>query len=636
MTRATVDMLRLHATALLFPVFFASLATSLPCEAYQEAPMLAERVARGELPPVEQRLPENPAVVEPVESIGTYGGTWRRAALGGADTVLTTRMGYEPPLRWDKTARKVVPGLAERWEVLDEGRTYILYLRKGLRWSDGHPLTAEDFLFTFEDVLKNKELAPVFPAWLNIGGTPVRLSAPDPCTLVYEFAAPYGIFPQAMAFSGCVGILLPKHYMKQFHPKYAGLENVEKLARQEGLELWREIFANRANHVDNPDLPNWRPFILTVPPPALRIVAERNPYYWKVDPEGNQLPYIDRVVFTDVSNNEIITMKALNGELDFQARRIDFTNYSLFQENSDDAGYRVARDLDTSSITLYVNNYSKDPVMRPILQSRDFRIALSLAIDRDEINFLLFDGLGEPARGIACPQDPFYLPEFDEKYLEYDPEQANALLDAVGLTRGPNGMRRLPDGRPFREMINLYPSETGTPQELWQLVAAYYREVGLDFIVKMDARGLSTLQAHNGNYNFFGYRNGVMHWVVHPLWHVPWTGGSFYAPLYGRHVASSGRDVKSVKPSPEFQRLVDWYLELRSSVDKERRLEMGHNILGQWAEECYAVGICRPQVLTIINKRFRNVPDHIIHDYRIYTPGYIGIEQFYFEGGSNQ
>jgi ABC-type transport system substrate-binding protein len=106
--------------------------------------------------------------------------------------------------------------------------------------------------------------------------------------------------------------------------------------------------------------------------------------------------------------------------------------------------------------------------------------------------------------------------------------------------------------------------------------------------------------------------------------------------LYGRYVASSGRDVKSVKLSPEFQRLVDWYLELRSSVDKERRLEMGHNILGQWAEECYAVGICRPQVLTIINKRFRNVPDHIIHDYRIYTPGYIGIEQFYFEGGSNQ
>ncbi|MFO7974172.1 MAG: ABC transporter substrate-binding protein [Candidatus Hydrogenedentota bacterium] len=328
-------------------------------------------------------------------------------------------------------------------------------------------------------------------------------------------------------------------------------------------------------------------------------------------------------------------MKALYGELDFQARRIDFTNYSLFKENSEHAGYRVAKDLDTSTITLYINNYSKDPGIRPILQNRDFRIALSLAINRDEINFLLFDGLGEPARGIACPHDPYYLPEFDENYLEYDPERANALLDKAGLKRGPNGMRRLPNGKPFRQMLNLYPSETGTPQELWQLVATYYREVGLDFVVKVDARGLSTLQAHNGNYNFFGYRNGVMHWVVHPLWHVPWSGGSFYAPLYGRYVASNGKGVNSVKPSPEFQRLVDWYLELRSSVDKEHRLEIGQNILRQWAEECYAVGICRPQVLTIINKRFRNVPDHIIHDYRLSTPGYIGIEQFYFEGGSN-
>ncbi len=598
--------------------------------------MLAERVARGELPPVDERLPENPAIVEPVESIGTYGGTWRRAALGGADTMLTTRMGYEPPLRWDTTGRKVVPGLAERWEVRDEGRTYILYLRKGLKWSDGHPLTAEDFLFAYEDFLLNKELSPIFPAWLAMDGQPVKLSAPDLHTLVYEFAAPYGIFPQAMAFSGCVGILLPRHYLKQFHPKYAGLEAVEELTRNEGLGLWRELFARQSDYLQNPELPNWRPFILTVPPPAMRVVAERNPYYWKVDPEGNQLPYIDRVAFTDVSNNEIITLKALNGELDFQARRIDATNYALFTENSDRAGYRVVKHPDSTALTLYINNHSKNPEIRPLLQNRDFRIALSLALNRDEINFLMFDGMGVPARGIACPYDPYYLPEFDAKYLEYDPVQANALLDKAGLRRGPDGMRCFPDGKPFRQILNLYPSETGTPQELWELVAAQFREVGLDFVVKVDARGLSTLQSRNGNYDFFGYLNGVMHWVVNPVWHVPWESGSFYAPLYGRYVASGGRDAFGLKPTPEFQRLVNWYLEMRSTVDEGRRRELGHAILRQWVEECYSIGICRPQVLTIINKRFRNVPEHIIHDNRVSTPGYIGIEQFYFEGGSNQ
>ncbi len=598
--------------------------------------MLAERVARGELPPVDQRLPENPAIVEPVESIGTYGGTWRRAAMGGLDTMLTTRMGYDPPLRWDRTGKKVVPGLAERWEMLDEGRTYVLNLRKGLKWSDGHPLTAEDFIFTYEDVLLNKEITPLFPAWLKVGGEPVRVTAPNPYTLVYEFAASYGIFPQAMAFSGCAGLLLPKHYMAQFHPKYAGLKTVEQLAKSEGLGLWGEIFLKRADYSFNPELPNWRPFVLTVPPPATRVVAERNPYYWKVDPAGNQLPYIDRVAFTDVSNNELITIKALNGELDFQARRIDPTNYSLFMENRARGGYRVAQNPDTETLTLFINNYSKDPEIRPLLQNRDFRIALSLAINRDEINFLLFDGMAEPALGIACPYDPYYLPEFDKKYLEYDPVRANALLDKAGLVRGSNGMRCLPGGEPFRQTLNLYPSETGAPQELWQLVAEYFREVGLDFVVRVDARGLSTLQAINGNYNFFGYCNGCLHWVVDPVVHVPWGGGSFYAPLYGRYVASDGKDAYGVKPTPEFQRLVDWYLEMRSTVDEQRRLELGHNILGQWAEECYSVGICRPQVLTIINKRFRNVPEHIIHDYRISTPGYIGIEQFYFEGGSPQ
>jgi peptide/nickel transport system substrate-binding protein len=591
--------------------------------------MLAARVAAGSLPPVQGRLPETPVVVKPVTAIGKYGGTWRRLTLGGRDIQLDCRMGYEPLVRWDRTATKVAPGLAASWEILDGGRTYVFHLRPGLKWSDGHPMTSADFLFYYEDHLCNKELSPVLPAWLCVGGEPVKVTAPDPCTVVYRFASPYGIFLEVLAYRGN-SMVSPKHYMRQFHPRYTDDAELTRQARKHGFDLWRQLFFRRLNLNENPDLPTWKPFKLVVPPPGSRMIAERNPFYWKVDPAGNQLPYIDRVSYTDVQNNEIVTIKALAGEVDFQARRIDATNYGLFMENRATGKYRILRDSNPSTTALYLNQYSKDPAIRALLQDRRFRIALSLAIDREELIFLLFSGMAVPSRGVASPYDPHYLPEFDQAYLDYDPDRARALLDEVGLARGPDGMRRMPDGRPFRQILHVYPAESGTSSDLWQLVADYFREVGLDFVVKIDAVYLSVMQIQNGNSDFWAYNQTGVHWILDPQWFVPWRSTSYFAPLYGRYLATGGK--RGVKPPPELQQLVDWYIELRSVVDdKQRQLELGQRILRQWAEECYVVGICRNELLTVVSNRFKNVPDRIVHDWRVMTPGYIGIEQFYID-----
>ena len=617
-------------------VLGALVIAALPALGYQEAPMLAERVAAGELPPVEERLPENPAVVEPLEGIGVHGGTWRRLAMGGRDISLASRLGYEPLVRWDRTGKNVAPGLAESWEILDAGRTYVFHLRKGLKWSDGHPLTSEDLLFYYEDVLCNKELSPVFPSWLMVAGERVKLTAPDPYTVIFSFVAPHGLFLEMLAYRSH-GIIFPKHYLKQFHADYADPAELERKAKERGMALWRQLFGLKADCNNNPDLPTCRPFNITVPSPATRMVAERNPYYWKVDPEGNQLPYIDRITYANVQNNEIITIKAMAGETDFQARGIDATNYALFMENRERGNYHVLRDLSPGSVVLYVNQYSKDAELRPLLQDRRFRIALALAINREELIFLLYSGMAVPSRGIASPYDPYYLPEFDEKYLEYDPGRANALLDQLGMKKDARGMRRLPSGRPFRQMLNVFPSEAGTTSDLWQLVADYFREVGLDFTVKLDAPALSRLQVCNGNSDFWAYAVAGMNWVVDPVWYVPWASSTYFAPLYGRYVASRGKDKQGVKPPPEIQRLVDWYLDMCSVPRDEtgripkRRLELGRSILRQWSQECYTIGICRQELVTIVSNRFKNVPEHIIHDYRIMTPGYIGIEQFYLD-----
>lgn len=607
-------------------------AQAQPSVTYHEAPMLAQRVARGELPPVEQRLPEKPMVVEPVESVGKYGGTWRRLAVGPGDIHLVARLGYESLVRWDRTGRKVVPGLAESWEILDEGRRYVFHLRPGVRWSDGEPFTSDDFMFWYKDVLTNKELTPVPFPWLVVDGVVADVQAPDTYTVEFRFAKPYGIFLEQLAFNGRL-MLTPKHHLKQFHPRYADPAAIQAAIQKTGTGVWQTLFQNK-NHPDrNPDLPVLGPFQLKTSPSLPRVIAERNPYYWKVDPAGNQLPYLDEIAYIMVQNGEILNIKAMTGEADFQDRRIDAANFPLFMENRRKGKYRVLRDENPTPTVLYLNQYSKDPAIRSLLQDRRFRIALSLAVNRQELIDLIYSGMAKPSRGVSSPFDRFYLPEYDAKYLEYDPDQANRLLDEVGLTCGSDGMRRMPDGKPFRQILNVFPSETGVGIEIWQLVADYFREIGLDFVVKMDSPQLSVLQIRNGNSDFWAYNAVGLHWIVDPIWYVPWGDTSYFAPLYGRYRSSKGKI--GVKPPEEFQRLIDWYLELTSVVnDESRRLELGRRILGQWADECYTVGICRNELLTIVSDRFKNVPEDIIHDYRVMTPGYIGIEQFYIDEGS--
>ncbi|MFO7976101.1 MAG: ABC transporter substrate-binding protein [Candidatus Hydrogenedentota bacterium] len=596
--------------------------------AYQEAPMLRKMVREGLLPPVDKRLPENPMVVEPVKRIGEYGGTWRRFSLGNRDLLLNTRMGYEPLVRWGRDGTTIIPNLAESWEVLEEGRTYVFHLRKGLKWSDGHPLTAADIEFFVNEHLGNSEILPIFPSWLKTNDERVRFHAPDPHTAVFEFTEPYSIFLGMMAYQGA-NIIAPRHYLEQFHGNFRDPDELQRLTNEAKFSHWRDLYTYMYDLNQNPECPTHRPYQLVTDIPAQRMIARRNPYYWKVDPEGNQLPYIDEVAYADVQNNEIVTMKAMSGETDFQSRRINASNYSLFMEYRERGNYRVLRDMSPGSAVLYVNPHSKNEAIRPILAARDFRIALSLAINRAEIDFMLFAGMAEPSRGIASKYDPYYLPEFDQKYLEYDPERANELLDGLGLKRGPGGMRRLPNGKPFRQVINVYATEGGTPNELWQLVADYFREVGLNFTVQVDAVLLSPMQMRNGNTDFWAYGTAGMHWVLNPVWYVPCQSNSYFAPLYGRYIASEGKDTMGVKPPEEYQRLYDWYQELLRTTNKDKRLELGHNILRQWSEQCYTVGICRQELLTIVRNEFRNVPDTIIHDYRVFTPGYIGIEQFY-------
>ncbi len=258
--------------------------------ARKEAPQLAALVREGKLPPVEQRLPKAPLVVQPIEKVGKYGGTWRNVILGGADlATLTTTIGYEHLVRWDRDWDNIVPNVAESYEVNADGSEFTFKLREGHKWSDGQPFTADDIMFWYEDVSLNKDLNPGgFGSWLKSGGKDVVVEKIDNRTVKFKFAAPNGLFLSFMCTANGSGITqYPKHYAQQFHKKY-NPDGVERLAREANQDGWIRLFQTKCSGIpgtpynavwQNPELPTLHAWDITAPfTGTTRVTAERNPY----------------------------------------------------------------------------------------------------------------------------------------------------------------------------------------------------------------------------------------------------------------------------------------------------------------------------------------------------------------------
>ncbi|HOK30303.1 MAG TPA: ABC transporter substrate-binding protein, partial [bacterium] len=361
---------------------------------FAESPQLAELVKQGKLPPLEQRIPKNPLVVTPYEEIGQYGGTWRRTWSGLSDSAGPYKLCSEHLVMFNKDGTKVLPNVAESWKVTRDAKTYTFKLREGIRWSDGTPLTTEDVVFWYEDIILNKDLTPTIPNWLTSGGKPLKLEKIDTYTFKVEFEEPNALFLISIGkMGGGHTFFAPKHYLKQFHPKYTPKEKLDELVKKAGLQNWYQLFGNMNDFLQNPDLPVIYPWKATNLPTATLQIMERNPYYWKIDPEGNQLPYIDRITHTLLgSAGETAVLKAISGEVDMQERGLVIDNYTLLMENRTKGNYRVLRwpQGTGASPAILLNQNVKDPVLRKIFEDRRFRIALSLAINREEINQLFY------------------------------------------------------------------------------------------------------------------------------------------------------------------------------------------------------------------------------------------------------
>lgn len=597
---------------------------------YNEAPALADKVAAGELPPVEERLPANPMVVVGGEgdTIGKYGGIWHRAWRGVNDFHAYGRIVYDPVLRWPRDPNDPVqPGLADEWTWNEDGTQLTLHFREGLKWSDGEPFTVDDVLFWWEAIETDTNVTAAIHGEWTVGGSPMELEKIDDQTITLKFAAPNGLAETVgLAFHGGqwplgferFGFFAPKHYLEQFHPAFSDSGSYEAF----------EAAAFDYN-VDRPVMWAWK--ITQYEEGASLMVAERNPYYWRVDEEGNQLPYIDTVYFHFVDSVTAVNAMGVAGELDMQARAIDLAQFPVYQDNAESGNYHMLLwpQAQASSATLWFNQSFADDNYRNLFQNIAFRKAMSHAIDRETINQVAYLGQGTPRTISVVPDSPCYIPELENLNGEYDPALATSLLEEAGLVKGADGFFTFADGTELLLKIETQDTGTGMTDSL-ELISQWWSEVGIKSEVEVSTRDVYWPRAGANEVMVatWGTDRGLVP-MVDPIYQFPFDERSWMAPAMGVWYKTGGAD--GIEPTADFKAVMDLYDEYKLTTDSAKQVEICKAIVRATTEGVWTLGtvglVPNP---VVVKNNFMNVSENHTADWIIMTPGTLDPAHFYF------
>jgi peptide/nickel transport system substrate-binding protein len=587
--------------------------------ALQETPFFAEAVAGGKLPAVQKRIPREPALAE-LEKFGQPGGELRMLMSSPKDTRLMVVYGYARLVAYTP-ALAIVPDMLLGVDV-DEGRTFTLHLRPGHKWSDGQPFTSDDFRYWFEDIAGNKELSPGgLPMQMMAGGEPPKFEVIDETTVRFTWSRPNPLFLPALAGPDPIFIFAPAHYLKQFHEKYADKDKLAALVKDAGVRNWAALHTKRYAPYknDDPKLPSLDPWVLKTKLPADRIVFERNPYYYRVDGAGHQLPYLDRVVFT-IADSQIIPAKTGAGESDLQARYLRFDDYTFLKANEEGGDYQVRlwRTGPGSQLALYPNLNVNDEVWRKLIRDVRFRRALSLAIDRHEINQALYFGLAIEGQNTVLPQSPLFRTEYRADWAQYDLDQANKLLDEIGLTeRGADNVRLLPDGRPLAIIVE-NSGESSEKSDVLELIRDSWRHIGVQLYSKPAQLTLFRRRVFSGDAVMSldkGVENGLATALMSPAEFAPTEQQQLQWPKWGEYAETKGKageapDLAVAKKLYELNR--DW-LAATAEEDKER---IWHEMLALYSDQVFSIGLIAGVLQpVVVNDRLRNVPEDGIYNW---------------------
>jgi peptide/nickel transport system substrate-binding protein len=591
--------------------------------AYLETPSLAALVQEGKLPPVAERLPDVPLVApmnQADQSIGRHGGTVNTIMASAKDVRLMVVYGYARLVKFDRSL-ELVPDILQSVDIVD-GREFTMHLRPGHRWSDGNPFTAEDFRYYWEDVANNELLSPTGPPTvLRVEGELPTVTFIDKTTIRYAWSKPNPAFLPALASATPLYIFRPAHYLSQFHARYHDEATLNAKAKEQGQRNWAALH-NKEDHQyrnENVNLPSLEPWINTTDGPAERFVFQRNPYYHKVDPEGRQLPYLDSVVL-NVASGKIIPAKVGTGQSDLQARYLRFDNFTFLKRNEKKSGYstylwRVAKG---SHLTLFPNLNASDPVWRKLLRDVRFRRALSLGIDRHELNQVIYYGLALEAQNTVLPESPLFKEKYQKAWATFDLAAANRLLDEIGLTgRDDRGIRLLPDGRPL-EIIVESTGESTEEADVLELITDRWLEIGVKLLTKPSQRDVMRNRVFAGDTIMSissGLENGVPNGDMDPEGLAPIHQINYQWPKWGQYAETMGQMGEPID-MPEAKRLVELHKMWKQATNTPDRRKIWHEMLEINAEQVYTIGLISGVLQPVVVRRtLHNVPEKGIYNW---------------------
>jgi len=584
----------------------------------QESAYWQDQVSAGTLPAAADRIPLEPLIVDLAakgRAFGAQGGTLHTMVTRAKDIRQMVPFGYARLVGYDQDYVLNADILAD-FDIF-EGRKFTLHLRENHRWSDGHLLTSTDFEYWWLHVANNAELAPSGPPeFLRVDGEYPQVSFPDPLTVVYEWSKPNTHFIPTLAQARPPFILRPAHYLKQFHADYATPEAMEQKIGEMRVRSWAAMHNKLDNmyKLDNPDLPTLQPWMRVAGKATSRFMFVRNPYYHRIDSQGVQLPYIDAVEMSVVGRG-LVAAKSNAGESDLQARGLGFRDISILRKGELEGGnYRVLLWANgaASQIAIYPNLNYADPEWRKILRDVRFRRALSLGIDRRMINRALYFGLGREGGMAVLSQSPFFNAEYRAAWSQFDLQQANALLDDMGLTeRRADGMRLLPDGRPVSIVVETAGERIEVENTL-QIITDTWRDIGVRLILRPFSRDTLRNRVYSGVTMasvWYGWDNGIPTLDASPDYLAPRAQEFFAWPMWGQYFQTGG-EAGEACDIPAAMELLSLSQDWEQASTRPERSAIWDEMLQIHADQQFGIGVVSeaPQPV-VISRRLRNVPE---------------------------
>lgn len=609
----------------------------------QESAFLKPQVEAGTLPPVADRLPANPLVITPFDRAGQQGGDWNHALVGGGSLSMLVRyQGYEPLVRFNPDWTGLVNNAAESWSANDEATEYTFTLRKGHKWSDGAPFTTADIQFWYDAYLTDEETSLGGNAWWSVNGEQAKLEVVDEQTFKVSFSGPNGFFVQQLAWAQQDQLTrTPKHYLEQFHIRYN--PDADALAKAAGLESWVALFQREIGLLDdntffqNGNRPTLNAWVFAEAPGTNteQAIATRNPYYFKVDDQGTQLPYFDRVVYQMVADPEVLLLKTLQGEIDIFDQYIctPANKPVLFDgQETGDYGFYTLKETAANVMAFQLNLNHQDPVKNTLFNTLEFRHAMSLAVDRQALIDAVFVGQGSPAQPSIIEGDPLYNEQLSKQFTEFDPARANEMLDAIIPDKDGDGYRLDSEGRRVSIIFEIDQSRT-TFLDMFELALPMFRAVGIDAQMRTMDRSLWEERVRRGREydataHQFGANSGIAA-MLDARFYVPINSNCFYAPGWSLYYTDPTNEA-AVEPPPAVKAQQDLYRTLVGTADPATQNELMAQVLQNAADLFFTFGVSLPpDGYGIVKNSVVNLLDTMPNSFGWPTPGPARPEQFF-------